>query len=322
VPIDPRIEALFTDVIAFEPIEGDDSAELRAHTHDIQDRLRPILMNPGPKLSHIFDNHVPVEHGGIRVRVYRPRDEEPLPVHVYLHGGGWWQGTVDHVDSQSRRLAEAADCVLVSVEYRLAPEHRFPVPLEDCYTALAWVAAQADRLGVDARRMSIGGSSAGANLAAAVTLLARERRGPALAAQVLEVPVVDLTMSHPSIAELSNNRTLSREDLVRAVDFYIGPDVDPAHPLVSPLHADLNDLPPALIMTAECDPLRDEGEAFGRKLQAAGVPTTVHRWPGVPHGWAAFDRVIPEIAEAHDREEAEFLMHAYDLALAESATPA
>jgi acetyl esterase len=322
MPVDPRIEALFADVIAFEPIEGADSAQMRASVHAIQDRLRPILTHPGPGLVRIFDEAVPVGRGRIGVRVYRPREDEPLPAHVYLHGGGWWQGTVDHVDAQCRRLARAAGCVVVSVEYRLAPEYRFPVPLEDCYAALAWVAAHGDRLAIDVRRISIGGSSAGANLAAAVTLLARDRGGPAIVAQVLEVPVVDLTMSHPSIAELADNRALPRQDLLRAVDFYIGKDIDPTNPLVSPIYADLQGLPPALVMTAECDPLRDEGEAYGRKLQEAGVPAIVHRWPGMTHGSAAFDRIVPDIAEAHDRAEAEYLMRAYDSVLVDSASTA
>jgi acetyl esterase len=315
VSVDPRIEALFADIIEPESIEGGDPADLRARVHAIHDRLRPILTDPGPTMAHVFDDMVFVNGDRIRVRVYRPHQDTSSPVHVYLHGGGWWQGTVDHVDPQCRRLAKAAGCVLVSVEYRLAPEHRFPIPLEDCYAALVWVVEHADRLGVDVRRVSIGGSSAGGNLAAAVALLARDRGGPVLYAQVLDIPVVDLTMSHPSIEELRHNRALPRQDLVRAIDFYIGNDTDPTHPLVSPFYADVRNLPPALIMTAECDPLRDEAEAYGHRLREAGVPSVIRRWPGMVHGSTAFAKIVPEIVEAQDREVADFLTLAYGSAL-------
>lgn len=318
MPVDPRIEALFATIVEPQPIEDGEPADLRARVHAIHDRLRPILTDPGPAMAHVFDDVVSVDGDRIRVRVYRPNRDGSSPVHVYLHGGGWWQGTVDHVDPQCRRLARAAGCMLVSVEYRLAPEHRFPVPLEDCYAALVWVAEHATRLGVDVRRVSIGGSSAGGNLAAAVALLARDRGAPTLVAQVLEIPVVDLTMSHPSINELGGHRALPKQELVRAIDFYIGNDTDPTHPWVSPFYADLQGLPPALIMTAECDPLRDEGEAYGRRLQEAGVPAVIHRWPGMTHGSTAFSKIVPEIVEAHDREVADFLTLAYDTALVQA----
>lgn len=195
MPVDPRIQQMLSTMHTPQPVSSGDAAEMRATAHAFADQSTPLLTDPGPAMASVVDEEVPVQDGRIRVRIYRPSDNRPLPSFVYLHGGGWWQGTLDRVDAFCRRLSETVHCIIVSVDFRLAPEYQFPIPLEDCYAALAWVVANADHMGVDPHRVSIGGVSAGGNLAAAVALMARDRGGPQIVAQVLEVPAVDLTLS-------------------------------------------------------------------------------------------------------------------------------
>jgi acetyl esterase len=275
------------------------------------EQFQPQLIDSGPEMASVVDETIPVDGGEITVRIYRPSDGERLPACVYIHGGGWWQGTLTLVDPECRYLAQGAGCVVVSVDYRLAPEHPFPTPLEDCYSALLWVAANAERLGIDPERIAVLGGSAGGNLSAAVALLARDRGGPRLIAQVLVVPATDLTLSQPSIDALSKETGLSKSGLEYCVSAYLGEDGDPRNPLISPLYADLHDLPPALIITAEYDPLRDDGEAYGRRLQEAGVPAIVRCIPGMLHGTFVFTKLVPEVAEAYFREMSEFLAAAF-----------
>jgi acetyl esterase len=201
-----------------------------------------------------------------------------------MHGGGFWLGTVEFFDRRCRHLAATAACVVFSVDYRLAPEHPFPAALEDCDAALLWVVERADDLRVDSTRLSVGGESAGANLAAALALLARDRTGPSLVAQVLEVPVLDLTLSSPSVETLGSGYLLTKESMQEYVGYYTDA-ASRTHPYASPMFAEsLAGLPPALITTAEFDPLRDEGEAYARRLEDAGVPVTYECLVGHIHG--------------------------------------
>jgi acetyl esterase len=192
--------------------------------------------------------------------------------------------------------------VVVSVAYRLAPEHKFPVQVEDCYAALCWAAEHAGELNVDAGRLTVGGASAGGALAAAVALMTRDRQGPAIRFQLLEIPVTDLTMSQPSIAENANGPVLTRAAVAQYIGFYLADEGDATHPYASPLLApDLTRLPPALITTAEFDPLRDEGEAFARRLTEAGVGARLMRWDGHFHGSFTMSKLIPDEAAAYSR---------------------
>ncbi|MEO3829563.1 alpha/beta hydrolase [Actinomadura sp. B10D3] len=258
-------------------------AERRAFIHRGMDQRVKAVALPMPPVT-CADHEVPVEGGTITVRVYRPDLAGVLPGHVYVHGGGWWLGELHHRDAVCARLAADAQCAVVSVAHRLAPEHRFPVPVHDCRDALRWVAANAGRLGVDAARLSIGGDSSGANLAAATALMARDQGGPALVAQVLEIPALDLTLKQPSVNEPAEAALLTRDDLAADIERYCDPE-DRTDPYASPLLAgDLSGLPPALIMTAEFDILRDDGAAYGRRLTEAGVPAEVVQWDGHVHG--------------------------------------
>jgi acetyl esterase len=223
--------------------------------------------------------------GDVPVRVYRPAAEGPLPAIAYYHGGGFVIGSLDTHDGTCRALANATGCAVVSVDYRLAPEHRFPAAPEDCWSALAWMASEGEALGLDPERLAVAGDSAGGNLAAATALLARER-GPELRFQLLVYPVTDHGFDTPSYLENGEGYFLSAAMMRWFWQQYLEDASHGADPLASPLRAaDLAGLPEALVLTAEYDPLRDEGEAYAARLRAAGVPTELQRYPGQIHGF-------------------------------------
>lgn len=244
--------------------------------------------------DHVLD----APDGEISVRLYRPPGPapDPAPVIVHLHGGGWVLGGVAFEENRCRALAAETGAAVASVAYRLAPEHPFPTPLDDAYAATAWVTANAARLGLDPQRVAVMGSSAGGNLAAAVTLLARERGGPALAFQALIYPVCDASGDHPSHRQCSDVFPLTAEEMRWFWRQYV-PDADTRlTALASPLRAtDLSGLPPAYVLTAEFDPLRDEGEAYAARLAAAGVPIVHERAKGMVHGFLAVAPHLPQV---------------------------
>jgi len=224
---------------------------------------------------------------GIPVRVYVPDGQGPYPTLVYYHGGGWVIGDLDSHDETCRVLTSEADCMVVSVDYRRSPEHTFPTPLEDCYTAFEWVFETAESMQVDTDNVFVGGDSAGGNLAAAVALLARDRGGPDIAGQVLIYPVTDHGFDTPSYEENGDGGLLSRDDMEWFWDHYLRDEVDGKNPYASPLQAQtLEGLPPATVVTCGLDPLRDEGAAYAQRLEAAGVPVTHHNYEDCIHGIA------------------------------------
>ena len=240
---------------------------------------------------------IPVAGGTIPARLYAPAASGPLPVMVHFHGGGWVYMDLGTHDGYCRTLANRSGCAVVAVEYRKAPEHPFPVPLEDCVAALKWVAANAAQLGIDAGRMGVVGDSAGGNLAAAVALAARDGGGPALRLQVLTYPAVDATMGLPSVTENAAAPLLGRPQMDWFWKHYNTNKVDLRDPRLSPLYAaNLSGLPPAFVSTAEFDPLRDEGEAYASKLKSAEVVVEYHRYGGVFHGFLLMSKIIPEAA--------------------------
>ena len=245
--------------------------------------------------AHIEDLKIPVEGGEIPARLYAPEASGPLPVMVHFHGGGWVYLNLDTHDGYCRILANNASCAVLAVEYRKAPEYAFPTPVEDCYAALCWVSDHADDLGLDASRVGVVGDSAGGNLGAAVTLMARDKGGPQLKLQVLTYPAVDATMSAPSIEENAAAPLLGRQQMAWFWGHYVPKGTDVHDPRLSPLHADDHSkLPPAFISTAEFDPLRDEGEDYADKLKAAGVEVDSQRYKGVFHGFMLLAKLIPE----------------------------
>jgi acetyl esterase len=223
---------------------------------------------------------------GLRLRVYRPAGTGPWPVLVYFFGGGWSLGTLDTCDAICRMLTNAARCVTVSVGYRLAPEHKFPAAVEDCYAGAAWAASHAEELGGDPARLAVGGDSSGGNLAAAVALMARERGGPAIAHQLLVYPNTDYQAVTPSMRDISDEYFFNPASVRWYWGLYLATPQDGANPLASPLRAgDLSGLPAATVITAEYDPLRDEGELYAKRLGEAGVPVKTLRYDGMIHGF-------------------------------------
>jgi acetyl esterase len=231
--------------------------------------------------------------GDIPIRVYTPQGEAPLPILVYYHGGGWVIGSIDITDRPIRALAHTTRCVVVSVEYRLAPEDKFPAALVDCFAATAWAAEHAAEIGGDAHQLVVIGDSAGGNLAAAVALMAREL-GPKIAYQVLIYPVTDFDFERPSCVENADGYLLTTNAMRWFWGHYLTNDAEGADWRASPMRAsDLSNLPPALIVTCEFDPLRDDGQAYAQRLRDAGVRTKERRFDGMIHGFFWMTAALP-----------------------------
>jgi acetyl esterase len=253
--------------------------------------FRPLAGVPEP-VARIEDTAIPGPCGDIPIRIYTPQGDGPFPALMYCHGGGWVVGGLDTVDVPCRHLANRAGCVVVSVDYRLAPEHRFPAAVEDAYAAFRWLTEQARDLHVDASRIAVGGDSAGGNLAAVVALMARDRDGPQPYFQLLLYPVTDCALDTPSYLENADGYLLTRDSMAWFWNHYLG-DADRTHPYASPLRAENHHrLPPAFVVTAEFDPLRDEGEAYAHCLSAAGVSVESKRYDGTIHGFCWMPGVL------------------------------
>ena len=258
--------------------------------------------------------------GRIPVRVYRPSEAAgELPLVVFLHGGGWATGTLDVYDWLASHLAAGAEAVVVSLDYRLAPAHRWPAAAEDCYAALEEVVARASEWEADGGRLAVVGDSAGGNLAAVTTLMARDRSGPAIAFQGLIYPATDLTLRSASIEENAQAPVLTRKDILRFRDLYVPVAEDRTNPCASPLLAqDHTGLPPALIQVAEHDPIRDDGLRYAQVLRAAGVPVRTTTYVGMPHGFLAFPRICRSAPQALEEVCAELRLQ---LAAAPAGSP-
>lgn len=281
---------------------------------------QPLAGEPEPVAS-VEDHTVPAGDAALPVRIYRPDATGPLPALVYYHGGGWVVGNLDAVDVPCRRLANRAGCVVVSVDYRLAPEHKFPTAVEDAYAAARWVTANAGALGVDPARVAVGGDSAGANLAAVVALMSRDRGHFRLCHQTLLYPITNHAFDTASYRDNAEGYYLTRDGMAWFWNHYLGDAQDGRHPYASPLLApDHTGLPPALVITAEFDPLRDEGEAYGRRLAAAGVPVEVTRYDGMIHGFCWMPGVLAQGGQALD-QAGDALRRAFAASETREATP-
>jgi acetyl esterase len=254
------------------------------------------LGGTGPEMAA----EAPVDAGGVPAVVYTPFGDGPFAVLVYFHGGGWVIGNTDSHAPTCRELAARAGCVVVSVDYRLAPENKAPAALDDSLAATRWVLGHAAELNGDASRVAVGGDSAGGNLAALVAQALPGR----LVAQLLIYPAVDLTGSFPSVLENADGYFLTKDAMDWFIGHYLdGTDIKPDEPSVSPWFADddvLAATPPALVITAEYDPLRDEGEAYGKRLAALGVPATVRRFDGMIHAFYGMTTMLPAAIEANE----------------------
>lgn len=255
---------------------------------------------PWQPVAEVRELAIPGPAGPIAARAYRPRAERPFGVLVWLHGGGFAFGSLDESDADARVLANASGCLVVTVDYRLAPEHPFPAGVEDCFAALRWVAEHAAELDAGGLPLAVGGDSAGGSLAAAATLLARDRGGPSLACQLLVYPMtLCRSLELPSRRAHAEGLFATMAAIEHLWELYLPDPADGANPLASPLLApSLAGLPPAIVVTAEYDVLCDEGERYAWRLAEAGVPVTLRRWLGVLHGFLQQGACVDEAAEA------------------------
>jgi acetyl esterase len=283
VPLDPELQAMRDqrELDDVPPLYAMSLADARAA--DLAS-IRAGGGEPEP-VYEVAELKITGPGGELPLRLYRPASERPLPALVYFFGGGWVLGTIDTADGVCRRLANACGALVVVVGYRLAPEHPFPAAIDDCYTTVRWVAEHAGEIGADPARLAVGGDSAGGNLAAGVALRARAD-GPALAGQLLVYPNTDQLADDQSMRAADDRFLFNRHSVDWYRQHYLANPGDAAHPLASPLRAEsLAGLPPALVITAEYDPLRDQGEAYARRLADEGVPAELSRYPGMAHGF-------------------------------------
>jgi len=295
--LDPQMKVILDQFAAAggQPIHSMTPAEARAAV----DALIGAFKVEPKAIAKVEDRTIPGPDGDIPIRVYSPAGHGPFGALIYFHGGGWVVGNVPAYDGVCRELAYGSGCVTVSVEYRLGPEHKFPAAPEDCYAATKWIAAHAPELQIDPDRIAVGGDSAGGNLAAVVSQMARDRGGPKLAFQLLIYPATNCVSETPSQREFTEDGyILSRADMDWFYGHYLNAG-DKANPYACPgLAKNLANLPRAYVMTAEIDPLRDEGEAYAEALRSAGVTVNTHRFTGVCHGFIFWSGVLDKARQA------------------------
>ena len=295
MPLDPQMKRILEEAAALGlPAYQDLSpTEARKQMLDLTPPVDPLLT-----VKRVEDRSIPGPDGEIPIRLYYPSDDPPFAVLVYFHGGGWVIGDLDTHHGVCHALAKTSGCLVVAAKYRLAPEHRYPAAIEDAYAAVNWVAENSDAIQADPDRLAVGGDSAGGHLAAVVSLMARDRNGPHIDLQVLIYPITDCRFDTPSYEENSDGYMLTRDLMKWFWDHFINEPGEADDPYVSPLRAeDHSGLPRALVLTAGYDPLRDEGEAYFKKLHEAGVNATLLRYPGMIH---AFIRMTAHLDKARE----------------------
>jgi acetyl esterase len=302
VPVDPQIQVILDALAALE------APELAEQTPQQVREAYAAFSSAGagqPEVASVEDRTIPGPAGPIPVRVYQPGGDGATGGLVYYHGGGWVIGDLDSHDSLCRQFCSGAGVVVVSVDYRLAPEHPFPAASDDAWAALQWVVGNAGEVGIDADRLAVGGDSAGGNLAALMAIRARDEGGPDLRLQVLVYPATDLVMGHPSITDNGEGYFLTHESMLWFSGHYLGTGRergDPTSPVVSPLRAErLSGVAPARVVTAEFDPLRDEGDAYAARLADEGVEVEHDTNPGMIHGFFQMGPMAPSANAAVER---------------------
>jgi acetyl esterase len=283
MPLDPQIKIILEEdaanvlpsLVDYSPVEA------RKQMAELAPPVDPLLM-----VDSVEDRTIKGPVGDIPVRLYYPAGNPPYPVLVYFHGGGWVIGNLDSHHAICHAISKTGGCLVVAVDYRLAPEHPYPAAVEDAYAATSWVAENADAIRADAGRIAVGGDSAGGTQAAVVALMARDRNGPHIALQVLIYPIIDYNFETPSYLNNAGGYGLTRDLMMWFWNHYLENDEVAGHPYVSPLRAeDLSKLPNALVLTAQYDPLCDEGRAFALRLQEAGVNVKTTHYDGMIHGF-------------------------------------
>lgn len=295
MPLDPEILPILE---LFEQLGMPDPAS--ASPEDFRGSMAAIPVENPTAVGAVTDRNIVGADGDIAIRIYTPAGAGPWPLLMYFHGGGWVIGDLNSHDETCRQFCAAVEAVVVSVDYRLAPETKFPGPLEDCYSATHWATEHAAELNADAARLCVAGDSAGGNLAAAVCLLARERQAPAIRHQLLIYPVTDHACSTPSYRDNGEGYFLTAAMMRWFWGHYLADSGQARDPLASPLLADLTALPSATVITAEYDPLRDEGIAYAEALAAGGVPVAQRTYQGMIHGFVSMPLGLTQTGLAMD----------------------
>jgi acetyl esterase len=297
MPVDPQIQMLL-DLGAKLP---------QLHTLSVEEARAQYAARdfPGlrkPDVARVVNRDMQGPGGSLGLRIYTPHGDGPHPLMVFFHGSGFVICSLDTHDGICRNLCAGTGCVVVSVDYRLAPEHKFPAAPEDCLAATRWAVANAAALGADPSRVLVAGDSAGGNLAAVTAIRIRDEGGPRLVGQLLIYPVTDhYDANMPSMTENAEGYGLGRDGMIWFWNHYLNSAAEGAHPHASPNRvANLGGLPPALVVTAQYDPLRDEGEYYAARLREAGVPTEMKRWDGVNHGFFFWPGVVDRASAAMD----------------------
>jgi acetyl esterase len=305
MPLDPQVQSYLAQMAG---LASPSVASLTPQSARALMEAETRSLGEPPQVGRVENRTIPGPAGEIRIRVTTPEGDGPFPALVYFHGGGWVVGSIATHDALCRAITNAAGVAVVSIDYRLAPEDPFPAAVEDAYAATEWVASRGETIGVDPSRIAVGGDSAGGNLAAVVALLARDRGGPRLAFQVLIYPITNDDLDSPSYREFAEGYLLTREAMAWYWEQYVPGSTNHRRcdPAASPLRAeDLSGLPPALVITAGYDVLRDEAEVYAARMTEAGVAVRLSRHDGMIHGFlrrgAIFDqarKALAEIAEA------------------------
>ncbi|MBF6302188.1 alpha/beta hydrolase [Nocardia amamiensis] len=299
MPLTPQAKVIVDAASAAFPGLGTEVLDATEARRLLADRPAPAV-DPIP-VADVRERWIPGPHGApeVRVRIYRPASAAtPAPIVIFCHGGGFVICSLDSHDQFCRVMANGTDAIVVSVDYRQAPEHRFPAAAEDAYAALRWVADHAESLGGDPACVVVAGDSAGGNLATVMALMARDRGGPRIARQLLLYPMLDPACATDSYRENAEGYFTTAAHLRWYWSQYLDSH-DGTDPYANPLCADLSGLPPAHIVTAEFDPLRDEGESYGQRLTQAGVAVEIHRYKGMFHGFMSMAGNLPEAAQAN-----------------------
>jgi acetyl esterase len=298
MPLDPLAKQFLDQIVAsgLPPIESMTPADARIATDAMMSAVADV-----PEIASVEDRRIPGPAGDIPIRVYASAGRVPQPIVLYFHGGGFVIGSLDSHDPLCRVLASRIPGIIVAVDYRLAPEHPFPAAAEDAYAATRWVAEHAREIGGDPGRIAVAGDSAGGNLSAVVSLMARERGGPALVHQALVYPVTDFSFETRSQIDNADGYLLTRSLMQWFLGHYFSGPTPRTDPRFAVLRApDLRGLPPATVLTAEFDPLRDEGESYAARLRAAGVPAVLTRYDGMIHGFFPQPALFPQAEAAID----------------------
>jgi acetyl esterase/lipase len=297
MPFHPQVQAL-RDHLAAERVPNLYTLPIeQARARDVKSAITTAgQLEP---VAEIRDFVIPGPAGDLAARIYRPDAVTTVPALVYFFGGGWSLGTLDTSDAVCRMITNLAGCACIALSYRLAPENKFPAAVDDCYAGAAWVASHAGELGIDGARLAVGGDSSGGNLAAAVTLRARAAGGPAFIHQLLVYPNTDARADTASMREVTDEHFFNKNAIAWYWGMYLASAEDGLSPLASPLkEADLSGLPPATVITAELDPLRDEAELYAKALAEAGVPAEIIRYDGMMHGFFTMIGLLDVAREA------------------------